>query len=91
MTSFSVDLMALTIPHLTSGMWRIVKSSCLLAQEGLILMMIVSNEHVYIYIKKNKSLLLCGFSYFAKLHLLLTYYNKVHKKFYVPVVSQTKA
>ena len=90
MTSFSVALMALTIPHLTSGMWRIVKSSCLLAQEGLILMMIVSNEHVYIY-KKNKSLLLCGFSYFAKLHLLLTYYNKVHKKFYVPVVSQTKA
>ena len=53
MTSFSVDLMALTIPHLTSGMWRIVKSSCLLAQEGLILMMIVSNEHVYIYKKKQ--------------------------------------
>ena len=70
MTSFSVALMALTIPHLTSGMWRIVKSSCLLALEGLILMMIVSNEKVYIY--KNQIFAPLWFSYFTKKHLLLT-------------------
>ena len=70
MTSFSVDLMALTIPHLTSGMWRIVKSSCLLAQEGLILMMIVSNEHVYIYIKKTN---LCSFVVFLILQSYIYY------------------
>ena len=86
MTLFTMALIVETMSLLTLQMWRIVSSLCSLELKEL--MKNVSNDFLYIYLPICASF---EFSLFTKLHLLLTYYNKVYKKFYVLRVSQSEA
>ena len=77
MTLFTMALIVETMSLLTLQMWRIVSSLCSLELKDL--MKEVSNNF---FIYTRQFVLLLSFL-FTKLHLLLTYYNKVQKKIYV--------